>query len=178
VAAAAVISARGPDPDAVPTVETVEGRVMSTWCPGLTLAECPSAQAAVLRQRIAARVAEGWTNRRIDAWLVGDYGEGVLGRPRSAAAFLVPAAAVLLGGLAVALVVRGRPGDTSSSSPVPAPGSVPASGPAGAGAGPGGTGTGGAGAAPAGAGAGAGASDAERKRLEADLRRFAGEATE
>jgi cytochrome c-type biogenesis protein CcmH len=158
VATAAVISARGPDPNAVPTAEAVEGRVMSTWCPGLTLAECPSGQASALRQKIAARVADGWTNRRIDAWLVDNYGEEVLGRPRSAAAFLVPAAAVLGGGLAVAFVVRRRPGPGSSpASPSSPPSSLPPSPEPGAG--------------PA-------QTDAYRKRLEADLRRFAGEATE
>lgn len=160
LAAAAVISARGPDPNAIPTAEAVEGRVMSTWCPGLTLAECPSGQASTLRQKIAARVADGWTNRRIDAWLVANYGEGVLGRPRSAAAFLLPAAAVVGGGVVVALFLGRRPRpapgsrSSSSSSSSPEPGSVPGSGPEG------------------------GQTDAYRERLEADLRRFAGEATE
>ena len=159
MAAAAVIAARGPDPNAVPAAEAVENRVMSTWCPGLTLAECPSGQASVLRQKIAARVADGWTNRRIDAWLVDSYGEGVLGRPRSAAAFLVPAVAVAGGGLAVAFVVRRRPGGGPSSSSPSGPGPVPDTG-----TGP--------------SGSGGGQTEAYRERLEADLRRFAGEVTE
>jgi cytochrome c-type biogenesis protein CcmH len=157
IAAAAVISARGPDPDATPTAQAVDNRVMSQWCPGLTLAECPSSQAAALREKIAAHVAEGWTNRRIDAWLVDSYGEAVLGRPRSAAAFLVPLIAVAAGGLVVAFVLRRRPPRGSPSS---------ASGPSGEGSGP-------ARSEPPGDPAGP-----WRARLEADLRRFAGEATE
>ncbi|HEY8201447.1 MAG TPA: cytochrome c-type biogenesis protein CcmH [Actinomycetota bacterium] len=166
-AAAIVISARGPDPDATPTAEAVENRVMSAWCPGLTLAECPSNQAAALRQKIAAHVAERWSNRRIDAWLVDSYGEAVLGRPRSATAFLVPLAAVAGGALVVAFVLRRRPPpEPSLPSAQPAPGGGP--GPA-----PGG-------------GAGDQGEQGDRgeqtgawhARLETDLRRFAGEVTE
>lgn len=171
VAAAMVLSARGPDPDAKPTAQAVDGRVMSTWCPGLTLGECPSGQAALLRQKIAAHVAEGWTNRQIDAWLVANYGEAVLGRPRSAGAFVVPLIAVVGGGLVVAFVLRRR----LAPGPVAAPASSTA--PAGSAGAPA------AGAAPgAEAGARTGAegdrADVWRARLEADLRRFAGEATE
>lgn len=144
-----VLSARAPNPGAKPTAEAVERRVMSKWCPGVTLADCPSSQADALRRDIAARVAQGWTNRRIDAWLVADYGEGILGRPRSTAAFLVPALAALVGSVAVASVLRRRrpppphePGPGSSGPPGPDP------------------------------------ADADMRRLEADLRRFSGEATE
>ena len=150
VVAAVALAARGPDPGAVPTAQAVEARVMSSWCPGLTLAECPSAQAGDLRREIAAKVAAGWTNDRIDAWLVANYGESILGRPRGMAAFLVPAAAVLAGGMVVALVLRSRR--------------------------PGGAGTGPAGAGPAPQEPEADA--AYRDRLDAELRRFAGEANE
>jgi cytochrome c-type biogenesis protein CcmH len=149
VVAAVALAARGPDPGATPTAQAVEARVMSSWCPGLTLAECPSVQAGDLRREIAAKVAAGWTNERIDAWLVANYGESVLGRPRGVAAFLVPAVAFLAGGVAVALVLRTRrrgagPGPADPGPPPPESGAVAA----------------------------------YRDRLDAELRRFAGEATE
>jgi cytochrome c-type biogenesis protein CcmH len=153
VVATVALAARGPNPGATPTAEAVEGRVMSTWCPGLTLAECPSAQATALRSEIAAKVAGGWTNARIDAWLVANYGEGILGRPRGVTAFLVPAIAILAGGGVVAVLLRTRksgrddgPGSQPADPMPPAPQSGPAS--------------------------------PYHDRLETELRRFAGEATE
>ncbi|MGH2721471.1 MAG: cytochrome c-type biogenesis protein [Actinomycetota bacterium] len=148
--AAVALAARGPDPGATPTPHAVEARVMSSWCPGLTLAECPSAQAGDLRREIAGKVAAGWTNERIDAWLVANYGEGILGRPRGMAAFLVPAAAILAGGVVVALVLRRRRprgADPTPAEPVPPPQEP-------------------------------GAGTVYRERLDEELRRFAGEATE
>ncbi|MGH7426426.1 MAG: cytochrome c-type biogenesis protein, partial [Candidatus Methylomirabilales bacterium] len=70
----AVLPLRGPDPMAVPTVQQVFERTMSPFCPGLTVAECPSLQAGDMRERIAERVAGRWSNRRIDRWLVENYG--------------------------------------------------------------------------------------------------------
>lgn len=84
---------------------------MSPFCPGLTLEECPSNQSAMLRDQIKERVARGSTNRQIDEWLVAEYGESVLARPKGAVPWLVPA--VLLaggaGGLLYALSRRKAP---------------------------------------------------------------------
>jgi len=94
--------ARGPDPDAIPTSAEAQDRIMSPFCPGLTVSECPSRESASLRRTVNAMVASGRTNREIDAWVVANYGEAALGRPRSLIAWIVPAAAVL-GGLAIVL---------------------------------------------------------------------------
>lgn len=114
LAGAILAGSRGPDPGAVPDTAEVGRRVMSPFCPGLTLEECPSSQAAALRERIDSRVRTGWTNRRIDEWLVANYGEGVLARPSGASAWAVPAAALAAGGLVVAALLarssrRGQP---------------------------------------------------------------------
>jgi cytochrome c-type biogenesis protein CcmH/NrfF len=97
---------QGSNSDARLTAEAVESRVMSPFCLGLTLAACPSAEGSALRDQIAAQVAEGWTNQRIDAWLVGNYGANILIRRRSATAFLIPVATVLGFGLAVAFILQ------------------------------------------------------------------------
>lgn len=97
LAAALALATRGADPGAVPTVREVSERTMSPFCPGLTLSECPSQQSAELRSRIGTKIDAGWTNRRIDEWLVASYGEGVLAKPTGPVAYLVPIA-VLLGG--------------------------------------------------------------------------------
>lgn len=97
---------QGPSPDARPTATEVDERTMSPFCPGQTLAECPSAQSVELRERIADRVAAGWTNRRIDGWLVSNYGEAILGRPRGALAWAVPLGGLIAGGVALAVALR------------------------------------------------------------------------
>lgn len=88
---------RGPGPDAVPSADAVAARTMSPFCPGLTLDECPSSQAALLRARIRERVRDGNTNAQIDHWLVSNYGPSVLGRPASRASWLVPLVALSAG---------------------------------------------------------------------------------
>ncbi|MGH2704167.1 MAG: cytochrome c-type biogenesis protein [Actinomycetota bacterium] len=120
---AVLLGSKGPDPAAVPTSEQVQARIMSPFCPGLSLAECPSGEAAELRARIGRRILEGWTNRRIDAWLVADYGEGVLGRPRDLAAWVAPAVALLAGaiGVGAALSRKATGGREAATDPGPAP---------------------------------------------------------
>lgn len=114
-ATAALAAGRGPDPAAIPTADEVERRVMSPFCPGLTLSDCPTTQAAELRGRIAGRIDAGGTNEEIDRWLVGSYGESVLARPRGPAAFLVPLAALMTGTALLVIGVsrwaRARPRD-------------------------------------------------------------------
>ncbi|GAC1363062.1 MAG: hypothetical protein NVSMB32_04240 [Actinomycetota bacterium] len=95
--AAGLGAIRGPHPNAVPTAQQVNERTMSPFCTGLTLAACPSSQAAELRTTLAAMVAQGKTNRQIDAWLLANYPATVVGAPRNPLAWMVPAAAVLAG---------------------------------------------------------------------------------
>ncbi len=102
VALMGLAGGRGPDPGAVPTSAEVQDRIMSPFCPGLTVAECPSGQSAELRLTIDAMVASGVTNREIDDWAVANYGEAALSRPRGLLAWLAPAVATL-GGLALVL---------------------------------------------------------------------------
>lgn len=96
-----LIAARRPDPNAVPTTIQVAERTMSPFCPGLTLSECPSSQSVELRDRIAEKVDAGWTNSRIDDWLIASYGESVLARPRAPVAFAIPIALLMSGAVAV-----------------------------------------------------------------------------
>ena len=80
--------------------------VMSPFCPGRTLANCPSPQAAQLREQIKQRVAAGSTDEQIQDELYEVYGEVVLGAPRKEGfgllAYVLPALFILAG--AVVLV--------------------------------------------------------------------------
>lgn len=95
----------GPNPNEVPTVNEVSKRIMSPYCEGLLVADCPSRQSAQLRSRISEKVQSKWTNREIDDWLVENYGEQVLARPRGAGSLLVPLVAITAGVGAVLLVL-------------------------------------------------------------------------
>ena len=86
------------------------GTVMSPFCPGMTLATCPSSQAAVLRDDIRAQLARGATTDEVLDELYATWGEDVLG-PRSALgagllAWLVPALAIVIAGAGLLAWVR------------------------------------------------------------------------
>lgn len=111
VAGVILVIPAGTNPHAVPTAAQVEERSMSPFCPGLTIAECPHGRSIELRQEIAEKVEQGWTNAQIDEWLVSDYGEAVLGEPRGPGAWVAPVLAVLAGLGAVFWVTRKKPAD-------------------------------------------------------------------
>src|SRR5687768_14641008 len=98
----------GPDPDAVPTTDEVAGRMMSPFCPGLTLEECPSDQASRLRTEIDQMVGRGDTNAEIDDWIVDNFGEVALARPGGPAAWVAPPLVMLAGLGAVLLFLKRR----------------------------------------------------------------------
>lgn len=55
--------------------------VMSPFCPGLTLADCPSPNAFTLRDEIRARLAGGDSRQVIGDELVAKYGAAILADP-------------------------------------------------------------------------------------------------
>lgn len=57
------------------------GELMSPFCPGRTLASCPSPQAAEMIQWIATQEAAGVTREAVIAILVERHGEEILGAP-------------------------------------------------------------------------------------------------
>lgn len=113
----------GPDPDAVPTSDEVAGRMMSPFCPGLTLDECPSDQASRLRAEVDEMVRRGDTNAEIDRWIVDNFGEVALARPGGSLAWVAPPLAVLAGlGVLLFFLKRKTGGpETEAKSPAPVP---------------------------------------------------------
>ena len=79
--------------------------LLSPYCPGLSLASCPSPQADSLRKAIAVRFANGETPEAITSSLVVDFGPSIRGSPTmdgfGAAAFIAPVL-LLVGGALVA----------------------------------------------------------------------------
>ncbi len=86
-----------------PELSTLYRDLMSPYCPGLSLASCPSPQADSLRDAIAARFDRGESPSEITSALVVDYGPGIRGSPAlegfGAVAFVVPVLLLIAGAL-------------------------------------------------------------------------------
>jgi cytochrome c-type biogenesis protein CcmH len=89
----------------------LSGEIMSPFCPGVTLHECPSAEAIQLRDRIAGWFAAGQSRSEIMQRLEDEYGAGIRAAPglggSGLAAWLLPVIALLIG-LGVAAVLLRR----------------------------------------------------------------------
>ena len=83
---------------------------MSPYCPGRTLAECPSPQADELRLWILTQAAAGASREEVEGILFERFGDSILTAPRAEgwglAAYVVPVLGFFLGGLVVWLVLR------------------------------------------------------------------------
>jgi cytochrome c-type biogenesis protein CcmH/NrfF len=86
------------------------GEIMSPFCPGVTLHDCPSGEADDLRAQIRDWSAAGWGEERIMAELVDEYGPGVRAVPPAEGgglgAWVLPGLAVVGGLGAAALLAR------------------------------------------------------------------------
>jgi cytochrome c-type biogenesis protein CcmH/NrfF len=102
------------------------GELMSPFCPGLTLATCPSPGADSLRHDIRSRLAHGQSPRSIRAAYAAVWGEQILGAPRwrgwGIVLWLAPAVVLAAGAAALAmwlarLRARGRAGGEPAGVP-------------------------------------------------------------
>ena len=91
--------------------ERVSHQVMSPFCPGLTLHDCPSQKAVELRSQIERWAAAGWSEARIMNELESEYGPRIRAVPAADGdgllAWVIPLAVVALGaGIAWTLIRR------------------------------------------------------------------------
>jgi len=88
----------------------LESELMSPFCPGRSLTECPSPQASELRLWIAAQEKAGVPRADVEAQLFRQYGDQLRASPRAEGfgllAYLVPGLALLAGGAAVVTFLR------------------------------------------------------------------------
>lgn len=98
--------------------------VMSPYCPGMTLATCPSPAAAELRDEIARRFEEGESREVIVNALTDRFGDGIRGVPRTSGlgllAWSMPGALALGLLVIVARVWRGSAQGADDPRPLPA----------------------------------------------------------
>jgi len=110
------------------------GTIMSPFCPGLTLANCPSASAETLRVSIRGRLATGESPDSIMESLVAAFGERVRGAPRARglglALWALPVVGLGAGAIGLAWWLRNRgvgadPGRAGDGGSVPPRGITP-----------------------------------------------------
>jgi cytochrome c-type biogenesis protein CcmH len=92
--------------------------LMSPFCPGLTVASCPSPGAEQMRQEVRRRLGAGEGARTIVAALVETYGAEILGAPPAKrwglALWIPPGVSLLVGGALLALWLRRRSSPTAN----------------------------------------------------------------
>ena len=81
----------------------VMNELMSPYCPGRPLADCPSPQAQTLRMWLIVQEANGRSREEVEAEVVARYGESILAAPKASGigltAYVMPALAFVAGGL-------------------------------------------------------------------------------
>ena len=96
------------------------GEMMSPFCPGRTLADCPSPQADSLRMWILIQESAGRSRKDVEEELYERYGDVILAAPRAEgigiAAYAIPVLAFLGGGGLIVWLLRRL---TARSAPVP-----------------------------------------------------------
>jgi cytochrome c-type biogenesis protein CcmH len=84
--------------------------LMSPFCPGRTLADCPSPDAATLRSWILVQEAAGRSREDVEVELLERYGEQILSAPRARGigitAYAIPVGVFVAGGGLVWLFLR------------------------------------------------------------------------
>ena len=105
-------------PAAVQTTDEVVSReareifetVLSPYCPGRTISNCPSPQADELRASIRTKLEAGESTENVKEELYSIFGDELRTIPRASGfglfAWIVPAVGFLLGGWAIAVWVR------------------------------------------------------------------------
>jgi cytochrome c-type biogenesis protein CcmH len=120
----AVAPTVGAEPAETPYSYDLWTGLMSPYCPGRTLADCPSSQAAELRQWIREQEAAGRSRADVEDQLYARFGDIILQTPRASgfglAAYAIPVLAFLVGGGLVVFFLR-RQVRTRGGAPVSPP---------------------------------------------------------
>jgi cytochrome c-type biogenesis protein CcmH/NrfF len=98
-----------------------QNELMSPFCPGRTLADCPSPAAESLRLWLVVQQAAGRSRADVEEELFARYGDQMRPAPKAEGfgltAYLIPLAAFLGGGLLLSLFLR----RITRAQPAPAP---------------------------------------------------------
>jgi len=88
--------------------------LMSPYCPGRSLLDCTSGQAAELREWIAAQETAGRSREEVEAQLYTQFGDVILQAPKASgfglAAYVIPVVGVAAGALVLVIFLRRQAG--------------------------------------------------------------------
>jgi cytochrome c-type biogenesis protein CcmH len=103
-------AAAGDAPAAEAWAYELAHELMSPYCPGRALAECPSPQADALRLWILEQARAGATRDEVETQLLQSFGDQLLQAPRAEGvglvAYVVPVVLVVAGAALLALFLR------------------------------------------------------------------------
>jgi cytochrome c-type biogenesis protein CcmH/NrfF len=108
----ALILVLAPPATAAPAdvANSVASKIMSPYCPGVTLHDCPSNNATELMTRIEGMARDGFSEAQIIDLLVAEFGPGIRATPPPSgaglAAWLVPIVGAAVGGGLAWLLLR------------------------------------------------------------------------
>jgi cytochrome c-type biogenesis protein CcmH/NrfF len=116
----------------VPAARASEGwayqmanELMSPFCPGRSVADCPSPQAQTLRMWLIVQESAGRSRADVEAELVSRYGETILGAPRARGfgltAYTIPVAAAVAGALLLSWFLRRQTRNRQAPGAAPPP---------------------------------------------------------
>ena len=110
ILAAALAVAPGARADEAPYSMELWNGLMSPYCPGRTLMDCPSGQATELRDWIAEQEQAGRSKQEVEDELYAQFGDVILQAPKAQgfgiAAYLLPILALFAGGGIVWVFLR------------------------------------------------------------------------
>jgi cytochrome c-type biogenesis protein CcmH/NrfF len=98
--------------------------LMSPYCPGRSVADCPSPQAQTLRMWLIVQESAGRSRADVEAELVSRYGETILGAPRARGigltAYTIPVVLAAAGALLLSWFLRRQTRARQAASAAPA----------------------------------------------------------
>jgi cytochrome c-type biogenesis protein CcmH/NrfF len=101
-----------------PEAEKAIGRLLSPFCKGFMLEQCPAQQSLDLRDSIQALALQGWNADALEAWMLANHGEEYRAVPQRSGsglvAWLLPPLALLLGVVTVGAALRRLRGGRAS----------------------------------------------------------------
>jgi cytochrome c-type biogenesis protein CcmH/NrfF len=84
-----------------PEADRAIARLLSPFCPGFMLSQCPAAESLALRDSLQALALQGWNADALEAWMLGNHGEEYRAVPKRSGAgllaWLFPPLALLMG---------------------------------------------------------------------------------
>lgn len=106
-----------------PTYKRMIAELMSPYCHGLTLADCPTQGAAELRDQVKGWLIDGHNEEWILDQLEAEYGPSILGVPRMRGigilAWVVPPLFFVIGAIGVVIFLRQQGPACETGSTVP-----------------------------------------------------------